>query len=114
MKYHDSKDAALRAGAAYQAGLTVDMQNAFDMRATFEPGNGWVCVLRPVAKEAFHVALALLLDRFDIDLSAWAMRHLRTVPPYHKRLADVQPASGKKAAEEVVEAQWRPGDAKPW
>lgn len=110
MKYHNSKEAALAAGAMF-----VDEGN-FEARATFEPNNGWVCVLRPVKREAFNIVLGGLLDRYDIDLSAWAMRHLRVVPSYHVRAADTDPVPVPRAAAkaEVVTPAWKPGDKLPW
>lgn len=114
MLYHKTEQEARAAGDAFVQGLAPDMQGAFMHYPSFEPFNGWVCVLRPTKAEAFGVALGLLLDRFEVDLSGWALRRLRNRPAYHVGPPAMAPKPGKAPAEPEPVATWKPGDKKPW
>lgn len=61
--YHDSKDAALLAGALYA--------EYWETRAELEPYNGWVLVLKPKTREVFNWPLAPLMEVAELDLTGY-------------------------------------------
>lgn len=61
--YYRRREEALEAAACYE--------DLWHVRASFEPYNGWVIILSPLDQRAFEQPLAPLLDKVEIDLTAY-------------------------------------------
>lgn len=86
--FHQTKEAALVAAQVYES--------HWHTRASFVPNNGWVIVLSPRTAEVFQWPLAPLLDRVEIDLTAWSRLYRK--PSGYKPMAPSVSAAPRRAA----------------